>query len=313
MAAKKNILVLGGFGFIGSNIIVALLDTDLFNIFVFEFKGVTSKLADRVRVYHGDFNNEEDLAEVFENNNIDIVLHLISTTVPSTSNDNIEYDVNSNLIGTIRLLNIMVQYNVLKIVFLSSGGTVYGETIEPKVSEDHLTDPISSHGIIKLSIEKYLYLYHKLHDLEYLILRVSNPYGPFHNSDKQGFINVVIKKTLRNEKVVIWGDGTIVRDFIYVKDLAYIIAYLLKLNIYNQVMNIGSGKGYSINQILEYISENHPGIDIEYRPSRKYDIQRIVLDTKKLSSSGNLKLTDIRQGINLTYQWCKASHLDEKE
>lgn len=312
MEVKKNILVLGGFGFIGSNIIEALLNTNLFNIIVFEFKGVTSKFTDRVRVYHGDFNNEEDLAEVFKSNRIDIVAHLISTTVPATSNDNIEYDVNSNLIGTIRLLNIMVQYNVLKIVFFSSGGTVYGETIEPKASEDHSTYPISSHGIIKLSIEKYLYLYHKLHNMDYLILRVSNPYGPYHNSNKQGFINVVIRKILLNEKVVIWGDGTIIRDFIYVKDLANIISRLLELDLYNQVMNIGSGKGYSINQILEYIAENHPGIDIEYKPSRKYDIQRIILDTKRLSSLENFQLTDIRQGIDLTYQWCKANRIEGK-
>jgi len=312
MATKKNILILGGFGFIGLNIIEALLNTNVFNIIVFEFKGVTSIFADRVEIYHGDFNNEEDLTEVFENNKIDIVVHLISTTVPATSNDNIEYDVNSNLIGTIRLLNIMVQYNVLKIVFLSSGGTVYGEIIEQKASEDHPTDPISSHGVVKLSIEKYLYLYNRLHNMDYLILRVSNPYGPYHNSDRQGFINVVIRKIFRNEKVVIWGDGTIVRDFIYVKDLANIIARLLELNLFNQIINIGSGRGYSINKILEYIAENHPGIDIEYKPSRKYDIQKIILDTKKITYLENYQLTDIKQGIKLTYLWCKEKHLEGK-
>jgi len=308
----KNILVLGGFGFIGSNVIEALLCTNLFNIIVFEFKGVTSKFADRVKVFHGDFNSEEDLAEVFNNNKIDIVLHLITTTVPATSNDNIEYDVISNLVGTVRLLNTMVQHNALKVVFLSSGGTVYGAVNESKASEDHSTYPISSHGIVKLTIEKYLYLYHRLHNLDYLILRVSNPYGPYHNSEKQGFIDVVIKKILRNEKVVICGDGTIVRDYIYVKDLANIIARLLTLNLFNQIINIGSGKGYSINQILEYIAENHPDMDIEYKPSRKYDLQRIILNTKKLNSLDKLTLTDIRKGIKLTYQWHKAHHEERK-
>ena len=313
MEGKINILVLGGFGFIGSNIIEALLNTNHYNIIVFEFKSVTSKFVDRVRVYHGDFNNEEDLAEVFENNKIDIVVHLISTTVPATSNDNIEYDVNSNLISTIRLLNIMVQYNVLKIVFLSSGGTVYGEIAEENASEDHSTYPISSHGIIKLSIEKYLYLYHKLHTMDYLILRVSNPYGPYHNSDKQGFINVVIRKILQNEKIYIWGDGSIIRDFIYVKDLAKIFVRLIDLNIFNEVINIGSGGGYSINQVLVYITGNHPDIDIEYKPSRKYDIQRIILDTKKLKTLENFQLTDIRHGIDITYQWCKERYADGKK
>ena len=308
MEVKRNILILGGFGFIGSNIIEALLNTNVFNIIVFEFKGVSSIFADRVRVYRGDFNNEEDLEEVFQNNKVDIVIHLISTTVPATSNDNIEYDITSNLIGTIRLLNIMVRYNVMKIVFLSSGGTVYGEIVEEKASEDHPTYPISSYGVVKLSIEKYLYLYHRLHNIDYLILRVSNPYGPYHNSDKQGFINVVIRRILRGEEIVIWGDGTIVRDFIYVKDLANIIARLLEMNFYNHIINIGSGKGYSINQILEYIAEIHTGINIKYKPSRRYDVPRIILDTKKLNSLVNFHLTDIRKGINLTYQWCKANH-----
>jgi len=308
MEEKKNILILGGFGFIGSNIIEALLNTNVFNIIVFEFNRVSSIFADRVRVYRGDFNNEEDLEEVFQNNKIDIVIHLISRTIPATSNDNIEYDVTSNLIGTIRLLNIMVRYNVMKIVFLSSGGTVYGEIVEEKASEDHPTYPISSHGIVKLSIEKYLYLYHRLHNIDYLILRVSNPYGPYHNSDKQGFINVVIRRILRGEEIVIWGDGTIVRDFIYVKDLANIIARLLEMNLYNHIINVGSGKGYSINQILEYLAEIHTGINIKYKPSRRYDVHRIILDTKKLNSLVNFHLTDIRKGINLTYQWCKANH-----
>ena len=309
---KKNILVLGGFGFVGSNIIEALLRTNLFNIIVFEFKGVTSKFASRVKVFHGDFNSEEDLAEVFNNNKIDIVLHLITTTVPATSNDNIEYDVISNLVGTVRLLNIMVQHKALKVVFLSSGGTVYGAVNESKASEDHPTYPISSHGIVKLSIEKYLYLYHRLHNLDYLILRVSNPYGPWHNSEKQGFIDVVIKKILRNEKVVVYGDGTIVRDYIYVKDVANIIAHLLTLNLFNQIINIGSGKGYSINQVLEYIAESHPDMDIEYKPSRKYDLQRIILNTKKMNSLDKFVLTDIGKGIKLTYQWHKA-HQEERK
>lgn len=304
---KKNILILGGFGFIGSNIIEALLDTNLFNVIVFEFKGVKSKFANYVKVYHGDFNNENDLADVFKSNKIDIVIHLVSTTVPADSNDNIEYDINSNLIGTIRLLNLMVQYGVPEIVFLSSGGTVYGEILESRATEEHSTYPISSHGIVKLAIEKYLYLYSRLHNISYLILRVSNPYGEYHNSDKQGFINVVIKRILQNQKITIWGDGSIVRDFIYVKDLAYVITRLIKMNISNQVINVGTGKGYSIKEILGYIIENHPTGEIEYRPARTYDIQKIILNTDKLNSLDKYTFTDIKEGINLTYQGYIAS------
>lgn len=312
MMVKKNILILGGFGFIGSNIIEALLKINLYNVIVFEFKGVAPKFSDCVTVYHGDFNNEEDLAEVFKNHKIDIVVHLISTTVPATSNDNILYDINSNLAGTIRLLNIMVQYEVKLIVFLSSGGTVYGEINGPKASETHPTSPISSHGIIKLSIEKYLDLYSRLYNIQYLILRVSNPYGPYHNSDKQGFINVVIRKILHNEKILVWGDGTIMRDFIYVKDLADIFVRLLGKNIVNQIINIGSGEGHSVKQVLEYIAANQPYFEIEYKQSRKYDIQKIILDINKLNSIDKFHFTELKKGIFLTYQWCKAIEEERK-
>jgi len=306
---RKNILILGGFGFIGSNIIEELLKTNLYNIIVFEFKGVAHKFADCVTVCYGDFNNEADLAEIFNNYKIDVVVHLISTTVPATSNENILYDINSNLIGTIRLLDMMLQYGINKIVFFSSGGTVYGEINEMKAHENHPTNPISSHGIIKLCIEKYLLLYSRLRNLEYLILRASNPYGEYHKSVKQGFINVVIKKILQNEKIVIWGDGTIVRDFIYVKDLGKIVALLLGKNIFNQIINIGTGKGYSVNQVLEYIAENQPHLEIEYETSRKYDVQRIILDTDRLNSIEKFDFTDLKEGINRTYQWYKKQLL----
>ncbi len=302
---KKNILILGGFGFIGSNIVEELLKMNLYNVIVFEFKGVTHKLADCVHVYYGDFNNDADLAEVFKNHKIDVVVHLISTTVPATSNENITYDINSNLIGTIRLLDMMLQYGINKIVFLSSGGTVYGEINENKAHENHPTNPICSHGIIKLCIEKYLLLYNRLHNLQYLILRASNPYGEYHKSDKQGFINVIIKKILQNRKIVIWGDGTIVRDFIYVKDLGRIVAYLLENNIFNQIINIGSGEGHSINQVIEYIAENQPHFEIQYETSRKYDVRKIILDIDKLNSMKKFDFTDLKEGIYLTYQWCK--------
>jgi len=306
---KKNMLILGGFGFIGSNIIEELLKTNLYNIIVFEFKGVTHKLADCVTVCYGDFNNETDLAEVFKNHKIDVVVHLISTTVPATSNENITYDINSNLIGTIRLLDMMLLYGINKIVFFSSGGTVYGDFIEIRAHENQQTNPISSHGIIKLCIEKYLLLYNRLYNLEYLILRASNPYGEYHKSDKQGFINVTIKRILQNEKIVIWGDGTIVRDFIYVKDLGKIVGLLLKKNIFNDIINIGTGEGHSVNQVLEYIAEYQPHFEIQYEASRKYDVQKIILDIDKLNSIEKIDFTCLKEGICRTYQWYKKQLL----
>ena len=170
----------------------------------------------------------------------------------------------------------------------------------------HPTNPICSHGIIKLCIEKYLLLYNRIRNLEYLILRVSNPYGEFHRSDKQGFINVVIKNILQKKKIIIWGDGSVIRDFIYVRDLAQIIRHLIEMNIYNQIINIGSGEGYSIKQVLDCIMKIHQYIEVEYKQSRKYDIQKIVLNNNKLNSLMTYHYTDLMTGIDNTYQWYKS-------
>jgi UDP-glucose 4-epimerase len=299
----KNILILGGFGFIGSNLIEELLSRGLYHVVVFEFKGVVNRFSDRVTVCYGDYNNTEDLEFIFRNYSIDTVFHLISTTVPLTSNDNLEYDIDSNLVGTIRLLKIMVKYHVKRLVFLSSGGTVYGKVSHDKVDENHPTNPISAHGIIKLSIEKYIQLHHHLHGLNYLILRASNPFGPYHVSDKQGILNVAIRRALNHEPLVIWGDGSVVRDYIYVKDVSRIMGDLIEKDIWNNIINIGTGIGYSINHILKFISELPLDLTVEYAPAHKYDVPYIVLNNNKLRSFIDYEPTEIRKSIRYTYEW----------
>ncbi|TAE04305.1 MAG: NAD-dependent epimerase/dehydratase family protein [Bacteroidetes bacterium] len=302
---KKNILILGGFGFIGSNLIEDFLKNGNFNVIVFEFRGLINRFANQIKVYYGDFNKEEDIEIVFQENQIDIVIHLISTTVPATSNDNVSYDINSNLIGTIKLLNIMLKYGVKRIIFPSSGGTVYGQIAGDSAKENDPTNPISSHGITKLSIEKYLLLYQHLHGLEYLILRVSNPFGMYHSSQKQGFINVVLKKIIKNEKIVVWGDGSAVRDYMYIKDLTFILTKIIENDIKNQIINIGSGVGVSIKEILNLLQNIVPNIEIVYESARNFDIPKIVLNVDKLKSMLDFSLTDLEKAIFLTYNWHK--------
>ena len=172
-----------------------------------------------VKVYYGDFQNEKDYEIIFKENEIDVIIHLISTTVPSTSNENIIYDIHSNLVNTIKLLNMMRQYQIKNIVFPSSGGTIYG--ISKKMhKETDPAKPICSYGVIKMTIEKYLYLYKYLYGINYLILRLSNPYGKYHKSSLQGLINVVLENILKGETIEIWGDGSVVRDYIHIEDIS---------------------------------------------------------------------------------------------
>lgn len=300
----KNILILGGLGFIGSNIIEEFLHhKDDYNIIVFDFPGKHNFFGGQIKVINGDFGNEANLEQVFIENKIDIVFHLVSTTVPASSNDNIIYDIEANLVPTIRLLKLLELYNIPEIIFFSSGGSIYGVTNEEKVDENHSVFPVSSHGTIKLTIEKYIHLFQELYGVNYLILRVGNPYGPYQSSDNQGIINVFIRKMLRDEKLIVRGDGSAIRDYIYVKDLAKIVHLLISKGIRNEIINIGSGIGVSINQIIDTLKKiiNYKN-SIEYTEAPLSDVPKIILETKKMEGMIQYQLCSIEEGIQKTVE-----------
>jgi len=306
----KKVLILGGFGFIRTNLTEELINRGEYEIYIFEAINAIIQNPDllkKTKVYYDDFHNIEDFEVIFKEQLIDTVIHLINTNNPSSSNTNIIFDIKSNLINTINLLNIMLKYNCKNIVFLSSGGTIYGVSKERNnKKEADLKNPISSYGIVKLTIEKYLHLYNNLYGLNYLILRPSNPYGEYHNSQKQGIINVILKKVFNGETVEIWGDGTVVRDFIYVKDLVKIIVDLIESKIQNDIFNIGSGKGYSINDIIEITQNEIGNFKLEFKDARKVDVPYLILNTDKLERQLDLNLTSIEDGIKKTSEWLKT-------
>lgn len=303
---KKNILILGGLGFIGQNLIEELGDD--YNLIVFDSKKING--SQKFLLFNGNFSDSLEIENIFKSYKIDLVIHLISTTIPSSSIEDMAYDIDSNVIDSIKLLELIKRYSVPKILFISSGGAIYGliEDNKESVDENHPTFPISPHAINKLAIEKHIYLYHYLYKIEYLILRLPNPYGEYHQSDKQGFINVALKKIVKKEKVEVWGNGDIIRDYIYIKDCVKIIHNMIKQNISNQIINVGSGKGFSINDILSTIKSITGDFEIEKKETRNFDVPRIVLNTNKLKSIMDFQLTNIEEGIDRTFQWTKNNY-----
>ncbi len=307
----KKILILGGFGFIGTNLTIELLKRGNYKIIIFEANKIiipNPEILNNVKIYYGDFHNEKEYEIIFKENEIDIIIHLISTTIPSISNDNIIYDIESNLVNTIKLLNMMRQYNIKNIIFPSSGGTIYGSS-KNEHKESDLTTPICSYGIIKLMIEKYLHLYNYLFGINYLILRLSNPYGEYHLSSQQGLIEVVLEKILKGETIEVWGDGSVVRDYIYIKDLVRIIVDLIENRIQNKIINIGSGQGYSINEILTIIREEIGDFPLDYTKARRVDVPCSILNISKLRALLDINLINIKEGIKKTYEWLKQRHI----
>lgn len=273
-----NVLVLGGNGFIGSHLVDRLLkDGHKVSVFDRQSELFRSPLP-RVEYHIGDFGNRTMLTHALKN--ADIVFHLVSTTVPKTSNQDPAFDVSSNVVETIYLLERCVQEHIKKIVFVSTGGAIYGTPAGVPVPEDSPTNPESSYGIVKLTIEKYLALFHRLHGLDYVIVRPSNPYGPRQNpSSEQGVVAVFLGRIARGQAIEIWGDGEAVKDYIYIDDLVEGIYRAAFLKSSSRIFNLGSGVGCSVNDLVQAIAGvvNCP-LTVIYSPKGSHDVSKIYLD-----------------------------------
>lgn len=303
-------LILGGAGFIGSHLADALVNRG-FSVTVFDRPNISKinlrHCINSIEFIEGDFNNEKDLMKALRK--MDIVIHLISTTLPAPSNDNPAYDVESNVIGSLKLLNLIVRQNVKKIIFASSGGTVYGIPKQIPISESHPTNPICSYGISKLMIEKYLNLYHHLYGLEYAILRMGNPYGERQRTESvQGAVSVFLGKVLRDQPINVWGDGTVARDFFYISDLVAAFLRIIDLNPSTALYNIAGGQAYSLIDMLEIMKKTiRKNIKVSFEKNRKLDVPINCLDISRAKNQLDWEPTvSIEEGIHRTWEWLRS-------
>lgn len=296
-------LVIGGSGFIGSHLVDRLLA-----------QGTHVRVYDRtserfrptpanVDFRSGDFGDRTTLAEALVD--VDVVFHMLSTSVPSTSNLDPVADIQGNLIGTVRLLELMRSAGVRRMVYLSSGGTVYGPPQYDPVREDHPERPISSYGIVKTAIEKYILMEQHLHGLRPVILRASNPYGPRQgHGGVQGVIGTFLWRIAEDEPIHIWGDGSVVRDFIHVADLANLCAQCSEAD-FTGIYNAGSGEGTSIREIIDVIA-TVTGREMRpiYKPGRGFDVPRVVLDISAIRARLPWRPEiSLSTGIEGTWNW----------
>jgi UDP-glucose 4-epimerase len=272
-------LVIGGCGFIGAHIVEALAAGSGDIVVLDRHADERPPSAGRATYVQGEFGNRGTLERVFERATITDVVHLAGSTVPGNSNRDPQFDVVTNVCETIALLDLCVSHRVRKIVFLSSGGAVYGIPRSTPVAEDHPTDPISSYGITKLAVEKYLRLYQHLHGLDYVAIRAANPFGPGQRPNaEQGAVGVFAWRILRGEELVVWGDGGVVRDYFHVRDLARLCVAALASSA-TGVFNAGSGTGRSINEVIAAMETRFGAkARVRYEPGRTLDVPRIVLD-----------------------------------
>ena len=249
-------LIVGGGGFLGRNL-AGLLLSEGQSVRIFERTGYDHSqfpLHRQIEWQYGDYSRPEDISSALQN--VDVVYLFASTTTPKTSNDNFSYDIESNLVATVSFLEIASKHEIRKIIFPSSGGTVYGIPGNTPISEAHSNHPICSYGINKLAIEKYLALFERQHGLDYTVLRISNPYGPYQSVNSgQGVVANFLYKVLNNEEIEIWGDGSTIRDYVYVADVARALLQASGNNSGQRIFNVGSGIGYDLNEILLHIEQ----------------------------------------------------------
>lgn len=303
----KHCVVLGGGGFIGRSLIQCL---HRHGASVRGF-GRVSRFALPSTTYpwiYGEFQDKLALANAIDG--ADVVFHLAAGNTPERSNAAPIEDLEASVAGTINLLDICRAEGVQRVIFASSGGTVYGCPKMVPIPEDSPTDPISAYGINKLAIEKYLHLYEHVHGLNYAVLRLSNPFGPFQDPlRRHGLVAATLMRLMADEAVEIWGDGTVVRDYLYVDDLAEAFARAALYTGGERVFNIGSGIGLSVNDIVERCAKALGIAEPKrvYRHSRKADVPCNVLDIGRAAAELHWQpWTPWSEAVASTITWLRA-------
>ena len=338
---KTTILVTGGAGFIGSHIVDLLIKNNHEVVIVDDLSsGREENINQNARFYRLNITDQKGLAEVFKKEKPDYVCHEAAQISVSFSVRDPIFDAQTNILGTLNLLQCcLLNQQVKGIVFASSGGTIYGEPAYFPITEDYPFRPQSPYGISKITVEHYLDFYQKNYNLNYISLRYGNVYGPRQDPyGEAGVIAIFIEKMLKGEIPTINGDGEYIRDYIYVEDIAQAnllaLQNMVKLSKVVQEeekekikeeekesdtetkpeiklngFNLGTGRGVSVNEIFSLLKEiikfPHPAY---YGPPRAGDLRKNILNCRLISEVlGWQPQFDFSTGLEKTVNWFREN------
>lgn len=279
------ILQVGGTGFIGKHICVKLSELGVANISISRNTDMSflGTYAPKTKGYRLD---EDQGISFLAGQKIDTVIYLASASIPGKEKNNLEYELDYNLKPAMKTLRSLVELNPnLRIIYLSSGGTVYGPGEAKKNLETDELNPLTPYSFGKVSIENYIKYLCNNTNATYTILRVSNPVGKWHKNKLQGFIGASIARVIDNKPITVFGDGEVIRDYVDADELAAAVTMVCQNKDLseNKIWNVGSGHGSSLNDVIASL-ERVVGkqLDVEYIKSRSSDLEYNVLDCQKI-------------------------------
>lgn len=306
---NKKVLIIGGNGFIGCNLAKFLVKKSTMQVYSFDLVKPNHPIHG-VRYIAGDFFDDHVLKCAIQG--MDMVIHSLSTVNPGNSNDKYMQGYGRDFLQTVKLCGMLIEQKT-NMIFLSSGGTVYGIQEKQPIVEEALPIPINHYGSVKLCIESVIRTFNTQLHTKMRIARISNPYGPGQDYHKGvGFIDAAIKKAINGETLEIWGDGENVRDYIYIDDVCKMIYALIEYEGEEEVFNLSSNEGVSQNQVIQVLNALNSAIHVEYKDKRSVDARIIILDNTKIKSIYKEDIKLFKDGLIEYYNYLRLEKSKEE-
>lgn len=294
-----KVLVLGGNGFIGKRLCNQLVKEG-YEVYSFDMT-LPIKEIEGIQYIEGDFFDDYTLDLITRD--MDVIYHAICTLNPGNSEQKYLLGYERDFIQTVKLCTI-VKNNRSRLIFLSSGGTVYGKQNVQPIPETATTVPINHYGNLKLCIENLIRTFNTQLEKKMIIARISNPYGPGQDYKKGvGFIDAALKHALHDEILTIYGDGNTIRDYIYIDDVCKMLTTLIGYEGQEEIFNISSGRGTSQKEILEIVRSILPKLMVNYTEERSVDVKKIILDNSRYMKEFPIQLVKLEDGIIQYYKY----------
>ncbi len=299
-----RVLVTGGAGFIASHVVDAYLDRGLDVVIVDDLsRGSTNNLNPKARFYKADIRDYDAMRDIFEKERPDYINHHAAQMDLRRAVFEPAFDAETNIVGSIHLLNLAVEFKSKRIVYASSGGATYGEPVHLPMDEDHPVNPITPYGISKHTVEHYLFNYRVLYGLEYVVLRYGNVYGPRQSSQGEaGVVAIFCEQLLAKETPRIFGNGSKTRDYVYVTDVAQANLRALEQGA-GQIFNIAFGLPTTDDEIFEAVCKalDIPRFKPTYTAKRPGEIDHCYLKIDRAKEQLNwAPKISLAEGLQMT-------------